>query len=914
MSDSPQSPAAYYRYWGKTGRAGAENDNYHLLPYHCLDVAACARQLVKQNQFGIAELLAKVGLGDDDGLRWFLWFTACHDIGKFANGFQKLVPHPNTPLVAPVARIIEKPPRHDSMGFWLWNDKLLERWRDKHQPLFPAAASGERARFVSVLDTWMKMTTGHHGKPPDTGAKSCILAFTDADIDAAASFLCDLNELFALTPLPDAWCSKAWRGAFKQHSWLLAGVITLADWLGSNERDFPWVHTPMPLAEYWQLACQRAEQALSKLAPVGVQRDYRGHQALFPFIDRLTPLQQRATSLDVTHTGPELVVLEDVTGAGKTEAALILAHRMMAAGKAQGLYVGLPTMATANAMYSRLARAYQALFADGARPSLVLAHGGWAMSDDFRQSLWQADDPGLSQYGSDNEETASGACNAWFADSRKKSLLAEVGVGTLDQVLMAVMPFRHQSLRLLGMHNKLLMLDEVHAYDGYMVKLLEGLLFFHAAQGGSAIILSATLPLSLRTRLLTAFSRGAGWQPDALQPDAGYPWLSHLSVIGLHEEPLETRREVVRRVAIDWLTTVDDGIEVIYRAVAAGECICWVRNTVDDAMHVFRRLQAEGQIAAQDLLLFHSRFAFGDRLAIETQTLGWFGSDAPAAGRRGKVLIATQVVEQSLDLDVDVMISDLAPIDLLIQRAGRLQRHIRDADGQRKSSLPEARRPPVLHILAPAWQPQPELGWLGEALRGTGFVYSDHACLWRTQKLLRELGEISMPDMARTLIEGVYGAEAIVPPGLETVANEVYSQFLSQRTIAGQTLLKRDGGYDRESSDFMWDEGREFSTRLSEPGTEVFLAWQDKHGQLHPAAADGDFRWERSRVQVRTRWWHKHSARFALPDTAQLEQVRNAIYRPHAELVLVDETGEAPYYSRQCGLIGDAAEGEDSGK
>ena len=193
------------------------------------------------------------------------------------------------------------------------------------------------------------------------------------------------------------------------------------------------------------------------------------------------------------------MILEDVTGAGKTEAALILTHRLMSANKGHGLYVGLPTMATANAMYKRLAAAYRALFADDSRPSLILAHGGREMSDAFRHSIWQPAESTVEDYARDDGNAAS-ECHAWFADSRKKALLAEVGVGTLDQLLMAVMPFRHQSLRLLGMHGKILLLDEVHAYDGYMVKLLEGLLRFHAAQGGSAIILSATLPINLREK------------------------------------------------------------------------------------------------------------------------------------------------------------------------------------------------------------------------------------------------------------------------------------------------------------------------------------------------------------------------------------------------------------------------------
>ncbi|TNG65868.1 CRISPR-associated helicase Cas3', partial [Salmonella enterica] len=145
----------------------------------------------------------------------------------------------------------------------------------------------------------------------------------------------------------------------------------------------------------------------------------------------------------------------------------------------------------------------------------------------------------------------------------------------------------------------------------------------------------------------------------------------------LLEQPLATRPEVQRTVAVNWIQQRQEALDIIYRVVATGQCICWIRNTVDDALDTYQQLLHEGIVPEQDLLLFHSRFAFIDRIAIENKTLNWFGNNAPVSERRGKVLIATQVVEQSLDLDFDWMITDLAPIDLLIQRAGRLQRHIR---------------------------------------------------------------------------------------------------------------------------------------------------------------------------------------------------------------------------------------------
>ncbi len=889
----------YLRYWGKTAKtADSKNNPYHLLAYHCLDVAACGYFIVKNNIFNTKNILRECGISGAEAENWIVWLLASHDIGKYARGFQKYALFPDSPLVPPINGISAFE-RHDSLGFYLWG-KLRETWSEGNNEIIPGISQENRPSFENALNIWMLVSTGHHGVPPDTLKNSSALAFSHEDITAATHYLETLSQLFPFT-LPPEWKIKAGRKRLKQHSWFFAGIVTLADWMGSDETQFPPLSSPMPLEDYWPLACKKAQRAILKIPPQSQHSHYQDHQALFPFIHTLTPLQQRASTLDISAPGPQLVILEDVTGAGKTEAALILTHRLMSANKGHGLYVGLPTMATANAMYQRLTVAYHALFTKDARPSLILAHGGRQMSDAFRQSVWQPSGETAEDYSRD-DSNAAGECHIWFADSRKKALLAEVGIGTLDQLLMAVMPFRHQSLRLLGMRDKILLLDEVHAYDGYMVKLLEGLLRFHAAQGGSAVILSATLPAALREKLLNAFNNGAGFAATETANDAGYPWLSHLSSTGMTEEALATRPEVQRTVIVGWIQQRREALDIIYRAVEAGQCVCWIRNTVDEARETYQQLLHEKRIPEQNLLLFHSRFAFADRIAIEDKTLDWFGKDAPTAARRGKVLIATQVVEQSLDLDFDWMISDLAPIDLLIQRAGRLQRHIRNAGGERKAMPPDERQPPILHILAPEWQEQAGQGWLGQELRGTGFVYSDHACLWRTQALLRQYGEIRMPENARALVDGVYEQKIPAPSGLQALSDVNFGKVLSQRSVATQNLLRHDIGYDREASDFLWEKDREFSTRLGEESVDVYLAWQDEEDELHPIVKEGDFRWEMSRLSVRLSWWKKSSTGFSLPGEEALERFRQQQHRPSAQVVLVSSEGKASYYSKQEGL------------
>jgi len=889
----------YLRYWGKTNRAADSlSEPYHLLPWHCLDVAACGYIIVKNNLFNSRTLLTRCDLDGENAEYFIAWLFASHDIGKFARGFQRYAAFPDSTLVPPIGGVSALE-RHDSLGFYLWR-QLFDSWSQGLNTIIPNIPVEKRSKFSSALTSWMLVSTGHHGIPPDTLKNSSSLAFAEDDITAAEHFLEDLTLLFPFQ-LPESWLIKSVKKQLKQSSWLFAGIMTLADWLGSDSKHFPLLSAPMSLPDYWPLACEKAQRALTALPSLSALAPYHSHQALFPFITVLTPLQQRATELDISAPGPQLFILEDVTGAGKTEAALILTHRLMSADKGHGLYVGLPTMATANAMYQRLAKAYRALFTEDTRPSLILAHGGRHMSEAFQHSVWQSSQTTEEDY-APADASASAECHSWFADSRKKALLAEVGVGTLDQLLMAVMPFRHQSLRLLGIHNKILLLDEVHAYDGYMVKLLEGLLHFHAAQGGSVIILSATLPATLREKLLSAFEAGAGFSHHAAQHDARYPWLSHLSASGLNEQALATRPEVRRSVAIHWLHRRQEALQIIYRSIDAGNCVCWIRNTVDEARDIYQQLLEDNIIPAADLLLFHSRFAFVDRINIEDKTLSWFGNNASASARRGKVLIATQVVEQSLDLDFDVMISDLAPIDLLIQRAGRLQRHIRNAQGERKTTLPDERPSPILYLLAPKWQENAGRDWLGAELKGTQFVYPDHAALWRTQTLLRQHGHIRMPENARMLVDGVYEQTFPAPADLQTRSDMAFGKILSQRSVAGQNLLRHDKGYDREASDFLWDTEHEFSTRLGEESIDIYLAWQDNDGILHPLVDEGEFRWEMSRLSVRRSWWNKQSVHFLLPDEQTLLLFRQHHHCPRAQIIKVSSTGEAAYYSKYSGL------------
>jgi CRISPR-associated endonuclease/helicase Cas3 len=252
----------------------------------------------------------------------------------------------------------------------------------------------------------------------------------------------------------------------KTVSWQLAGIAVMADWLGSNQEHFKYYSKPEELVVYWHKhALPSAKKAIQSMPAKPKTSQFQGLSNLFPFIKEPTPLQEYAIN-EPLNDKPQLFILEDVTGAGKTEAALILTHRLLSAGLADGLYVALPTMATANAMYQRLGKVYRRFYESSDLPSLILAHGARELSMNYTNGYNERE----------QELSATAYCHAWLADSRKKALLADVGVGTLDQALLAVLPARHQSLRLLGLGRKVLLVDEVHAYDSYMQKLLDALL------------------------------------------------------------------------------------------------------------------------------------------------------------------------------------------------------------------------------------------------------------------------------------------------------------------------------------------------------------------------------------------------------------------------------------------------------
>jgi CRISPR-associated endonuclease/helicase Cas3 len=660
-----------------------------------------------------------------------------HDIGKFTRPFQALSEAAWPAHVLGPWRALPYQPRHDAAA-WL----ILQHTR-------PPWLSSWRKR---ERDAMLAGVIGHHGRPVADPYRTVVEedVIDERCLEAAGELVAWSEQLFDVTPIERPACSDVSRA-----SWMLAGLTTVADWVGSNQRWFPY-HPPSlaPDAYYRDVALPRAERAVvdAGLLPPQV--------APFPGFAKLTgssfpptESQQWAATVSLP-SGPKLALIEDLTGSGKTEAALVLAHRLMETGRADGIFVALPTMATANAMYGRLSTAYRRLYQSQDRPSLALAHGAAKLHDAFRQSVVPIDDPQAATAADDDRDGARAACAAWLADTRRKAFLADVGVGTIDQALLAVLPAKFQSLRLLGLARKVLIVDEAHAYDAYMSEELGRLLTFHAALGGSAIVLSATLPEVVRGKLIEAFERGAGPTVEDT-PVNDYPRVTLLGDGERTSWRRAPRADLVRTLAISHADDLNDVKSRVIEAARRGAAVAWIRNTVDDAIAAWRELRGAGV----DATLFHARFAMCDRLGIEDAVVRRFGR-AGGAERRG-VVVATQVIEQSLDLDFDLIVSDLAPVDLLLQRAGRLWRHRRE---QRALDAPE------LIIAGPSPTSDAGPDWLSGEWRGTGAIYRDHALLWLTARELFDRGQLEVPGDVRAVVEAGYGPAATdqgFPRGLE---------------------------------------------------------------------------------------------------------------------------------------------------
>jgi len=563
---------------------------------------------------------------------------------------------------------------------------------------------------------------------------------------------------------------------------LFAGLVQLADWLGSDTDFFPYSKPGERRGDTAPTYAARAVAALGLDADpwrqplVGSVPDFEQIFGNPPY-----PAQSATGGDDLGN----LVILESETGSGKTEAALWRFFQLLRRGQVDSLYFALPTRVAATQLYERVRAAVYRLWPD-APPLVVRALPGYAAADgqepkalpDF-QVMWP-DEP-------EDQE----AHRRWAAESPKRFLAAPLAVGTIDQALFSALQVRHAHLRHALLARSLLVVDEVHASDAYMTALLGHLLRAHLACGGHALLLSATLGAGARDRYL-ALSRGDAPHLTELTPfetacQAPYPCLSDRG--GLREVASTAR---IKPVTWSTQDALDDPQRIAALALAAaadGAKILIVRNTVLAAVELLRALEALGP--PRDWLftlngivtLHHGRFSRQDRPLLDAAVEACIGKNRPLGPL---ILVGTQTLEQSLDLDADLLITDLCPMDVLLQRIGRLHRHHRPAD-LRPPAYREARvlvLTPSGHDLTPMLT-APAHG-LGRFKKGGG-VYPDLRAVEATRRLIEAQSNIEIPKDNRRVVEAATHMEQL--EALENELGEAWRQL--GQTIVGDTAAER---------------------------------------------------------------------------------------------------------------------------
>lgn len=789
--------------WGKLRRDDRDQviEAWHPLEHHSIDVACCAEALLSRTLLGkrLARL-ADVAVFDSVSLERLAVLAALHDLGKFNRGFQnKAHQWIQGARLGPTAG-------HVSEAVWAIG------------PNKPAAAAigflkewgGDQALFL------LHAAISHHGSPAQPSGAPYALWDPQA-VRELQAFIEDLTELY-----PNAFGSDGVplpSGTRFQHAF--AGLIMLADWLGSDTRFFPYSEDPSLVRRLFQAR----EQAATAVREIGM--DVRAlRDTAKPAFDRVAAfeandMQQTVWDLP-TCEGPTLAILESETGSGKTEAAFARFLQLFHAGEVDGMYFALPTRTAATHLHERAHRFARRAFGDAA-PPVILAVPGYLQVDDVSgralprfEILWN------------DQEWKRYRHRGWAAERPKRYLAGAIVVGTIDQALLAALKTDHAHLRATALLRQLLVVDEVHASDAYMTRILEHVLGHHLDGGGHAFLMSATLGSSARVGLQRLLHETEQPAFSAALATA-YPRVGLLTATATSEHPVSAT--AAYRKWLDWelAPTAGQPDEVVTQAIAAargGARVLIVRNTVGDCVGTVKELDARApelsfQVPAPERPLpvpHHGRFAKPDREVLDAAIEETFGRRSE---RSGVIAVGTQTVEQSLDLDADLLITDLCPMDVLLQRVGRLHRH---PSRERPAGFERAR---VLVLTPPERDLSPllERGDRVYGPFGFGTVYGDLSVLEATWRLIEKRRCVVIPDANRELVEG-----ATHPDTLAELRAELGPTWQAHGQVGtGKRLSERQLGrlnavsWERPFYEELFPDDRKTPTRLGLSDRQVAL-------------------------------------------------------------------------------------------
>jgi len=751
-SNKPAAFVTYEKCWAKTHLDGSPGIGVYE---HCLNVGTVAERILSDLAPNIKEKL---------DVRSAVLLTALHDIGKVSPGFQ-------TKCVK-----------------WLQKEKLT----DTAQRESWCTANSDHAKISqwtvqnmmgsSRYALWAAVLGAHHGRPKghDLGLMHMGHLGGQGWEEERKKLVASLKSVFQ-SELSGSEPDMA-------SLWFVAGLITVSDWIGSDETFFPQnLDWDIPVSrEKADIAVTSLNWGMPTIKPDLTFED------LFDGLGSSNPMQKTVMS---TVTEPGVYVIEASMGCGKTEAALAAAYQIMSQGKASGIYFALPTQVTSNRIYVRTGKFIERILADSST-NIKLAHANsWLVEEslklEFRESYTGSSTDDDAEQA--REHVMSG--RSWFASS-KRALLAPFGVGTIDQALLGIVAAKHFFVRQFALAGKVVILDEVHSYDLYTGTLIDQLITRLRELQCTVIILSATLTRDRRRQLLG--KGGAGSDSIA------YPLVSGVKENGDFFENEVIRDEVGKNVKIHCETRPESGIvdECLKRA-AEGQCVIWIRNTVGEAQETYRALNAGNYQGGPLIGLLHSRFPVFRREELEDNWLGILGKNGETRPS-GCVLVSTQVVEQSVDIDADFMITDLAPTDMMLQRMGRLWRHKRH---QRPVDRPEL----WVRVPSVAFEILREMDSIGikKLLGKSARIYSPYVlCRSLEQWQAREC--LSIPDDIRPLLEETYSdkhddesaAIGELYQEMEVKKQHMASQAMQATAVLGLPTLKDEEGVQTRYNSF----------------------------------------------------------------------------------------------------------------
>lgn len=802
--DRPLTPSDF---WAKLDTTeDGEIVDWHPLVAHAADVGAVTESLLHRTILR-GRLASLIGWDDltDVHVARLSALAALHDMGKVTRGFQN--------------RAFDETPTSDHLtpmvGVYNASDPM-----DYLGPFGLAEMQGWAAD-LDVLGHLLLATFGHHGEPVPPGRHDPMLWEATDGRDPLA-------KMAALAEHVQTWFPAAYEGdahpfpgdARLQHGF--NGLLTLADWIGSDEGFFPYADTaddPMIRAR------SRAEEVVDTLfldtsgPRAALKADVGFDQILEqPGWDPY-PIQEAVRDVPL-HENGGLAVLESDTGSGKTEAALARYIRLFQEGRVDGLYFAVPTRTAATQLHERVTEAVGRLFPEEQRPPVVQAVPGYIKADDVEATRLP------ESYAVRWDESIQH--RGWAAESSKRYLAGPIAVGTVDQTLLSTLQARHAHMRATALLRHFLVVDEVHASDAYMTRLLDRVLDQHLAAGGHALLMSATLGASARVHLTTGDDGEVSSREEAEAKE--YPLVTHVDAARTAPRSVHASSSGASKTIEPDLRRMADDPQAVARAALdharSGARVLVIRNLVDDCVDTQREAE---ELAEKERRLFgvggipaphHSRFAPDDRQRLDDAIEEVFGPDAP---NRGVVAVATQTVEQSLDLDADLMITDLCPMDVLLQRIGRLQRHSR--------SRPEGYDTARCVVLTPEERDlTPHISDDGQAFgpRGLGTVYGDLRAIEATWQVLEDakLAPWHIPGDNRPLVERATHPDrlqAIVQAGGEDWHRHeqwVLGSRQADRQAAGYVTIDRSEPFGTEPFP---DDLETAQTRLGQEDYRILL-------------------------------------------------------------------------------------------